>query len=348
MLFNIYEGKPRYSLLDDLLKDPLNDITIGANVNIIVDLKQVYRKMFRNSIEIENTDPEYLKLEVERITSDIIGIVSHYRNYFYKYGKKSKFYFVYSEQECSLLQQLNPDYKKEYYEKYFNSEENKEKIKLLKRCNKALKIMISGYLPNCYYIESSDFDEMAYFKYIIEESSDSDLNIILSNDENTYQLVNIKNTYCLTLAGLDTKAVSKKTLYSILDIKEDLNPGLYKVLLALSGNSRYSISGVGGYGFKRGAKLLKRLIDNGTLQNTEYLIFPLKDGDLTEEQIIKATNNFDVFTCDKIYNENKILIAKKFISYKKLINDDEVNELNAQVFRNYPLDTAKLLRGTMK
>ena len=154
MLFNIYEGKPRYSLLDDLLKEPLNDITIGTNVNVIVDLKQVYRKMFRNSIEIESTDPEYLKLEVERITSDIIGIVSHYRNYFYKYGKKSKFYFVYSEKECALLQQLNPDYKKEYYEKYFNSEENKEKIKLLKRCNKALKIMITGYLPGCFYIES--------------------------------------------------------------------------------------------------------------------------------------------------------------------------------------------------
>ena len=134
--------------------------------------------MFRNSIEIESTDPEYLKLEVERITSDIIGIVSHYRNYFYKYGKKSKFYFVYSEKECALLQRLNPDYKKEYYEKYFNSEENKEKIKLLKRCNKALKIMITGYLPGCFYIESSDFDELAYFKYIIEESSDSDLNII--------------------------------------------------------------------------------------------------------------------------------------------------------------------------
>ena len=42
------------------------------------------------------------------------------------------------------------------------------------------------------------------------------------------------------------------------------------------------------------------------------------------------------------------LDTKKFISYKKLINYEEFNELNSQVFRNYPLDTTKLLRGALK
>lgn len=347
MLYSIFEGKPKYTLLDDLIGDKVSDVTIGSTVNIIVDMKQVYRKMFRNSIELEDNSPEYLKLETERITSDIVGLVSHYRNYFYKKGKYTSFFFIYSENECEYMKAMDPNYKKDYYEKYFNSNENRDKIELLKRCNHAFKILITGYIPNAYYVDSSDFDELVYMKYIIDSAANSDLNIILSNDENVYQLVNHKNTYCLTLSGVDTKAICRDNLYTALDIKEQLSPGLFSILLALSGNSRYSISGVNGFGFKRGAKLLRKLIDEGRIQNAEYVIFPLREEDLPEGKFEIAKHNFSVFVCDRTYSENKLAISRKIVKNKKIVSYEEFNELNCQVFRNYPIDTTKILRGEL-
>lgn len=48
VIFN--EAKPKYEKLDELLNDQLQDIRFSNQVNIIIDLKEVFKKFFRPDI----------------------------------------------------------------------------------------------------------------------------------------------------------------------------------------------------------------------------------------------------------------------------------------------------------
>ena len=104
VIFN--EAKPKYTKLDELLEMYLNDIRFSNQVNIIVDVKELIRKFFRPDIIIDNRNRRSL---IEEISSDIINTLGHYRNYFYKKGKYTTFYFLYSFDKCQTLLSENSD-----------------------------------------------------------------------------------------------------------------------------------------------------------------------------------------------------------------------------------------------
>ena len=47
------ESKIKYEKLDELLQDQLHDLRFSSNVNILVDLKEIYKKFFRPDILTE-------------------------------------------------------------------------------------------------------------------------------------------------------------------------------------------------------------------------------------------------------------------------------------------------------
>lgn len=354
MLGNIYEAKPRYELLDELLEDYIENIQFTNNVNVIIDLKQVYRKIFRSSYVLDSLENSYLAMEAQRIASDIINIIGHYRNYFYKRNKYSTFYFLYSDNECDVLKEINKDYKKDYYEKYMNSEEYKDKIILLKKTTNALKTIIN-MLPNCFFINTTEFDEYIFTKYIINLNKTNELNVVLSNDENMFQLVN-NNTVCLTISGLDTKCVNTKNLFEFFDINTKINSGLFPYVLAISGNKKYSIPGVKGYSFKKSVQFIEYLVENKLIQNTRYETFELKREFVNEDIKIQKNilehfdiikNNYEIFSLNKLYFENVALLGKYFNKVHKIYSINELKSINNSIFTNYPLDLQKILKGEL-
>ena len=110
VIFN--EAKPKYEKLDELLEEYIQDIRLSNQVNIIIDLKEILKKFFRPDVTSDNFSHRAL---IEEISSDIINTVGHYRNYFYKKGKYTNFYFLYSYEKCEKLIAENPNYKKDYY-----------------------------------------------------------------------------------------------------------------------------------------------------------------------------------------------------------------------------------------
>lgn len=353
MLGNIYEAKPRYELLDDLLENYNTNLKFTNNVNIIIDLKQIYRKIFRSSYILENTENAYLAMEAQRITSDILGIIGHYRNYFYKKQKYTTFYFLYSESECDLLQSINKNYKSDYYEKYMNSIEDADKVLLLKRCTKALN-QIVNMIPNCHYINTCEYDEYIISRNIIDRSNLNELNIILSNDENMFQLIK-DNVIILTIAGLDTKLVDMNSLYNYFNINTNLHAKLYSYVLAISGNKKYSINGIKGFSFKKATQFLESLIESKILQNTEYTNFVLNVNNIENTKLNRKLiedfsvieNNYNIFTLNKIYYENINNLDKYFVFKSKIYSLKEFENLNNKIFTNYPLDLFKILRGEL-
>ena len=354
MLGNIYEAKPRYELLDELLEDYLINLKFTNIVNVIIDLKQVYRKIFRSSYSLETSENSVLAVEAQRISSDILNIIAHYRNYFYKKGKYTNFYFVYSTKECEILKQLNPNYKKDFYSKYLHSEKDANKITMLKKVNHGLSVLLKEF-PNCLFIESSKFDELLYMKYLTNTKPKNELNVILTNDENIYQLVS-PNTVCLNISGIDTKLVDSKSLYKILDIDTKISYRLYNLVLSISGNKKYSIGGIKGYSFKKASQLVSKLVEEKKIQNTLYNTFPiiletLNPNDKQENELIKnyelIESNFNIFTLNNLYNENLITLQSECLIPKKIYCKSVFEKINDKVFTNYPLDLPKILRGEL-
>jgi len=356
MQWGIFEAKIKYDILDKSLVKELNNITLSNNVNIIIDLKQIYRKMFRNSVELDSNDPNYLTLETERITSDIIGIISHYRNYFYKNKKYTKFYFLYSESECELFKAIYPDYKKEYYDKYFNGD-NIDKIDLIKRVNAALKVVIN-LIPNCTYINTSDFDELVYAAAITSNSI-NELNLVLTNDETFFQLIN-NNTYCLNLHGNASEIIKPDNFYkNILEnnsLETNLTHKIFRLILALAGVKKLSINGINKLGLNRAYCIIKSFVDDNTLYNNEYLINPFSEEKFNNdnkysnkilENIELLKQNFEVLNYNKYLNENKIMINNKIFTPRKIVSMNTFIELNQRVFRTYPLNVTMLIKGEL-
>lgn len=356
MLGNIYEAKPRYELLDAMLEPYLTNLKFKQTVNVIIDLKQVYRKIFRSSYVLETSDNNVLAIEAQRISSDILNIIGHYRNYFYKQGKYSNFYFVYSNNVCEYLQVMNQQYKSDFYKKYVINDdktaENYNKILMLKKVTKALSRLVDE-LPHCKFIDSSKYDEMVYMKGIISISGKNTLNVILSNDEVLYQLVN-PDVVCLNISGIDTKLIDTKSLYDIIGIKTKLSYGLYNVILSIAGSKKYSISGVKGISYKKAVKILEQLVNNQKLYNTKYDNFPivletLNPDDKNEQELITNYNlieqNFKLFTLSDVFNEKHIELNIECEINEKAVCTSIFERLNNTLFTDYPLDLQKMLKG---
>ena len=235
VIFN--EAKPKYEKLDELLDVQLHDIRFSNQVNVIVDLKEVVKKFFRPDVLAPFNYNENRRIIIEEIASDILNIISHYRNYFYKRGKYSTFYFLYSYEKCDELIKLNPDYKKEYYEKYFN--ESDSHVSLIRTAIKVIEKVMSG-IPHCYFINTSKYDEFVYAKYIKSIINKNQLLFILSNDDVFFQLLD-NNTFVLNLKGIKTELLTKENCISIITKKEfKFSSNLLSLVLALSGSKKYS------------------------------------------------------------------------------------------------------------
>lgn len=351
-MLNIYEAKPQYVLLNTLLKDELENIIYTNNVNIIIDFKQVIRKIFRGSYSIESLDKIYLKSQIEAISSDIIGIISHYRNYFHKYSKYTTFYFIYSESECEIIKNIYPDYKKDFYDKYLHTnEENKVKQYLMKKVMNVCKTVFS-FLPNVYYINSSKYDELVYIKHIIQTANEYDINLVLSNDENMLQVID-NHSFVLDIKGNKTKIYKLNTAISnLLESPTKVSPKLIPLILAITGHEKYSLPKTKPTGFNKTVVMLENMINNGLLTNVYHVKFPLKKDDLKSgiELLVKSNietikNNYGILNVDELLNTYRIDIIADMNIPKTKITIGEYNDLNVKIFNTFPLQLDMLIKG---
>ena len=91
VIFN--EAKPKYEKLDELLENYNQDIRLANQVNVIIDVKEITKKFFRPDVSSNIFSEKALK---EEISSDLINTIGHYRNYFYKKGKYTNIFLLYS------------------------------------------------------------------------------------------------------------------------------------------------------------------------------------------------------------------------------------------------------------
>lgn len=347
------ETKIKYDKLDIILKDQLESILFSQQVNIIIDLKEVIKKFFRPGMIQEFKNRAEI---IQEISSDLINIVAHYRNYFYKKAKYSNFFVLYSFDKCENIINEHSNYKSEYYHKYFDGEDEDDKIKI-EITKSSIKVMQSvlKYVPNCNFIETSKYDELVYSKFILDNTNNNELNLILSNDPIMFQLLN-KHTFIINLKGIKSDLITSENCIS-KNIVEGYNfsSNLYPLILSFAGNKKYNIESVfEGVAEKKALKIIKSLLEREIVEDKNSIEIPINFSKLDlsnkmDMQIYqnkdKIIENFNLIRNDELYYKNKLNITAEFASLPKTSNSRRILELNAKIFTLFPLQLDMLFKG---
>lgn len=309
------------------------------------------RKLFRPNINIDYSD---FALRAEELASEIISIVAHYRNYFFKRGKYTTFYFLYSFRHCLEIIKDFPEYKHDYYQKYVVSKEHEDKIKVINKVWKVLE-KVFPYIPNAYFNETSDLDELVYTKYILENKPASDLAYILTNDQIIFQCAD-KSTRIITPKGSNSKVLTEATIMSELTERDTdkISSKMIPLVLSMAGYKKYNIPKIQGIAVKKAVDILEALVSSGKIEDKYSVEFPIKFSELSSknknEKILLdnselISKNYAIISAEKYLNSHKLLLSNRFVSVPRESCKAVLLEMDSRLFVNYPINLEMLTKG---
>ena len=347
IIFN--EAKPKYEKLDELLNDTLTDIRFSNQVNIIIDLKEIFKKFFRPDVSSENQSSKEI---IEEIASDVLNTIGHYRNYFYKRSKYSSFYLLYSFSKCEELISLYPDYKKEYYEKYFD--ENDERTNFIAKAAQAVQ-KVCSIIPNAQFIDTSKFDEFIYAKYIKTQIEENEIILILTNDDIFFQLID-KHTFVINIKGIKSNLLTEDNCIKIITKKDEYNfsTALLPFVLSLSGSKKYSYKNIPSVALIKSCNIVNHLLKENKLVDAPSIEVPIEFSKLNSKDKLERllidnkeqiTNNYIRITGDGLLYKNKLLISGDFVKKTVSNSASQFAELNSKIFTTFPLQLDMILKG---
>jgi hypothetical protein len=350
------EAKVKYTLMDELLKDHIsNNALMDANINIIVDLKELIRKYYRDGIISEYKLNNHIHDLVKELSSDILNTIGHYRNYFYKINKYTSFYIVYSKDECDSLTLLDPEYKAAYYKKYFSEDNNKNLNYVTKKVISIVE-RVSKIIPHCYFVDSSDYDENIWIKYLMDSFSKNMFNIVLTNDKILMQNIT-ENSLILNVKGQYSKFIKRDEIFDYIlsgvKTEEKFSIELYPLMLAIAGDKKYSIKGIYRHGYAKAAKRINNLIDKYDLPDVNNLDISKLRGYLSMEFSDKETNiiinNYKIINSEyRLMKINQYDLDYKISKYKNSENvkKNTIFDLNDKFFTtDYYLNLDMIFKG---
>lgn len=343
----LFETNIKYQILDKLLTYYITNVQYSNEINMFIDLKSIFKKVYRTDI---NSIIKEQRIVIEDITSHIINMIGFYRNYFYKKGKYTNVYLLYSTSECSLLKEIYPDYKKDYYNKYFNNQDEYKNLNNIIKSSVKQIIAITKYIPHTYFIDTSNCDEFCYFNYLSRHSGNS-LNIVFSNDPILFQVLN-KNTIALTIKGENSTVITENDAIKYLLEKDTILTGnSLNILLSIAGDKEYSLPNIPTYSYKKAEKLLIPFFKNLTLADKTYMNFP---NELFSSNILNNNKNMILKNFALIFpieiqmsNENKIIENLSFSKIKPNLSYNELLELNQKIFLLFPLNLNMIMKGEL-
>lgn len=324
-----FKTLPKYESLT------LNLPTIETNcLNIIVDLKSYIQLYYSNNYRFSGDQA----VDVADIISKMMSIISHYRNYFFRIkGLRTKFYFLYSLQRCKKLLSIHPNYKKKIYQKIDDANTyNKECV------DKALPLIVDlvNYTSGCIFVDTSDFDENCYIRYIVDSSPE--ISLILT--KYPYEVMPVLNERSLVL-----ETYTDRILYYLYNRAQV---------------ARTIILGSQAYGLKSSHVSVERyddawaiylqdhdLIKNDTAHNpldySKMEAMVTKKPSIAKSVLTHKSDQefaFTILSGAAFYHANKPIMATKLSDTHPKYTYAEYSEVN-DLFGMNPLNVRGLLRG---
>lgn len=348
------EAKIKYEKLDQIYKPIIeNKKLISTNINMILDLKEIFKKIFRETTFNEERllTPESRKTLLLEMSSDIINIIGHYRNYNYKHlNKYTTFYIVYSKKECEFITKKLPDYKESFYKKYYRDPQIK---KLIDKSIKIIELIINA-IPHTYFIDSSEYDEAIWFNYLIKKFNPNDMTVLLTNDPIILQSLN-KNIIVINLKGKNSTIIDEENLYESLvknlKIKPIFSKKLYPLMLSISGVEQYDIKGVKGYRYRKSINTINKMLKNNHILDEKYLDMTILEQSLKHyfslEEIDIIKKNYQIVFLDyfnTLIDDFEMDFIYQSSLQKNYLTSFSLQDIN-KLFSDYPIVYEMLFKG---
>jgi hypothetical protein len=347
----INSKKIKYSVLNPLIQNNLPKETKEVNVFISLEciLKQFYNPKVNEIMNSLEVPEKYL------LSSELINVVAHYRHFFWsRFGLPSS-YFVYYSTEKATYNMLEVDgYRDSFYEKRVDNTLEYGSLNKMIKENLKLSNLLSEYLPNIYFIDTKDMEPAALTDFIIKNNQDDGLtNIVLSNNQIDYQLVNNDKTFAITLQSDDSKVIRRENLMSLFlknskkKSKTVLSPDFYVPVFAISGHKAFNIDGLKGMGKIKTINVLEKALADGDISNTNYKSLNLVSKKLfPSDDAETVISNFNVL---KYENLCAHMTPKQLDNIRSQIENKSDNqslmEINHQYYEKYPLQLIELMEG---
>lgn len=184
MLYGYYVKNNR---LQRIVNETFVDSSLAAatELNIFVDLNSILHRVF--SEHYRTVIGEYTS-----ITSSIINLCGHYREFFRHLGVTTRFYLIFSYNCCDINRKFVSGYNDIFY--------NKSQIKMFRELadnNFELLNTLTPYLPGIYFIKSTrNYEVSVIMAHIINTYCNGQPNMILSTDVYAMQLCTMFPNTC--------------------------------------------------------------------------------------------------------------------------------------------------------
>lgn len=351
--FNIL--KLKYSVYDEELTK-LNFLNPHDRINLFINMESIFNNL---SMIMDLEKKIVIQRDFEEIMiSNILNIIAHYKRFFVSNGLDTKVFIYNTDLKSKEFTQIkyNEDFRSYYLLKYNN---NPKFTLLSDRLKASILPQVKTYcefIPNVYYISSTDI-EGSLIPYIISELDKNRKNLIIGSDfyETQYSLINnfanhhINTGFNQRSVFGDVKSYIKKILKNDEDYSDSFvdifnNYGMYCTLLSVLGNKGRSIDSIVGYGLKTLYKQLASKIASSSIQETStnpVVISEIFDEDDEKEEFI---NNYYCSSVIPMYTEltpGQIATISGQISDRVDVNT--LQQLNSTKFYNHPFILEGLL-----
>lgn len=333
----------------DKLTELIRTAYAGSNINvacIYIDMYSICKSLYNDNVTIE---------DYSALTSSIINMVAHYRDFFGRINVGTVFFIINSKNHPFFNTQLVSNYNEQNY----NTMVVNEKVSDMIDNNEELLNLICKYIKGVYYLNrQSEVSVVAYDIMSKYDLMNKYAHIIISKDIYTWQLVAMKPNTCVLRPkknnGNDESYVITRDnlMYNYYANKKakcfdpTISPELLSLLISLTSLPERNI--------KSACSITKA---------TEYL-----SNLISTNQIVNGYNSDGLFIFNKIANMSggkisPFIINNRFkaidVAYQQLVymntsesdysnelvnlkNKEGIQEINNTYFKSYPLDLNRL------
>lgn len=345
--------KVRYDYMNELFRKYRKIFTPNSTINIFIDVPSTVKQLY-NPENIKGLSGTINKKDKYVIASTLLNMIGHYRHYFAtRYQCYTNIVFMYNSKiDSKIKDEIDPNYKKTYYEKRFLLENPIfADLNLILKDNYKVMKSIIDFLPHCYFADSTYRDYRSIFPFMIEQEEFADnLNIIITTDKLMYQNMLLGDTIILQPKGDRTDVLNSNYIISEVagnskTIKENpdyltLNPENILLIESMINHKDLDTTGIRNFSYLKAITFLnKHNIDINEIIISPKSINDIFDGLLIDEEIKTVQNNFKIYNNIYLSKSYEKDLEIMFLGCNKFIEDyDELRKTNEVLFSKHPLN----------
>ena len=321
-------------------------------LDIYIDMNSVIRSLYNSNYNIEINN-------YKSLTSCIINMCGHYRDYFRRYlGVNTSIYIVMSN-NCN---EINRKYVAEYNKSFLYKTHTNTMITNLIKDNLELINYLAMYLPNIYLIQS-EFETASVISSLIDirkREGSNNPNLIITRDMMNMQLLythnktailrptkfqNQDNSYII--GPFDDSNIQLYWNYfdNVADSKsnkpmENIHPINTPLLMALIGWKKINLNNI--FNIKKAKDYIYNCVGDKPVRcsvKTLFEINPELSNKVSWTTVESRYKALDISFQKSLYENS---IEYKMINFTDLINPKAVKMVNDKMFFDNPIDLDRL------